>query len=394
VAARGDGANGGARVGGRLFHDIPLLMPQPSDLSADAKLPWLTNPVEAHRQWRSTLSWRKDDGVAEADAPRYTAHSNALYQSFWGKFCRWLAGRSLRLDQVGQAHVEAFLDSLRGRDDAPASVRTMRTYLAEIHRVFTHLQAADLVASNPASAVLAQKRRKPESRFETDPPLPPGPDFLEAYERTAAQMFEEESAQPASGWTPARNLALRLVVAECGLKLSEVCKLIPRNVMVQPDGSVMIRSPGHRQVEARTLAGRPHLGQALQRWLAARGKLRVVRTRREHEENARRSNRRFLGQADMVQSAELVGGGLGAACSPVAPDLAERVVSSCVKRTLEALGHEAAFHGPQLVRNACAARWIRNGMTDAEVSNQLGMKTTFTARAIRGKLEPEASPAA
>lgn len=357
-------------------------------------LPWLANPLEAHRQWRSTLSWKTDAGTADADAPLYTAHSNALYRSFWGKFCRWLAARSLRLDEVTQAHIESFLDSLRGRGDAPASVRTMRTYLAEINRVFTHLQAIEVVAANPASTVLDLKRRRPETRFETDPPLPPGPTFLAAYERMAAVMFVEESSQLAnSGWTPARNLALRLVVAECGLKLSEVCKLIPRNVTVRPDGSVVIRSPGHRQVEARTLVGQAPLAKALQQWLTVRSALRVVRTRRERDENARVSNRLFLGQADMVQSTEVIGGGLGAACSPVAPDLAERVVTGCVKRTLEALGHEAAFHGPQFVRNAYAARLIQAGMSDAEVSDQLGMKTTFTARAIRGKVKPVAESA-
>ena len=368
-------------------------MPHTVAVSSEARLPWLQDPVEAHRQWRSTLSWKKASDIADADAPRYTAHSNNLYQSFWGKFCRWLASRSLRLDEVRQAHIESFLDALRGRDDAPASVRTMRTYLAEIHRVFTHLHATGVLASNPASVVLDRKRRQPETRFETDPPLPPGPTFLAAYERMAAELFEEESRQLPSGWTPARNLALRLVVAECGLKLSEVCKLIPRNVTIQADGSVVIRSPGHRQVEARTLVGRPHLGQALQQWLEARSMLRVVRTRRERDEHARVSNRLFLGQADMVQSAELVGGGLGAACSPVAPDLAERVVTSCVKRTLEVLGHEAAFHGPQLVRNAYAARLIQGGLSDAEVSAQLGMKTTFTARAIRDKVQPVAESA-
>jgi len=363
-------------------------MPHSTAISREASQLWLKNPIEAHRQWRSTLSWKKDSSGTDADAPLYTAHSNNLYQSFWAKFCRWLAAGSLRVDEVRQAHVEAFLDSLRGRADAPASVRTMRTYLAEIHRVFTHLQAIGVVARNPASAVLERKRRQPETRFATDPPLPPGPTFLAAYERMAALLFEEESSQIPNGWTPARNLALRLVVAECGLKLSEVCKLIPRNITIRPDGSVVIRSPGHRQVEARMLVGREPLAKALQQWLAIRSTLRVVRTRREREENARISNRLFLGQADMVQSAELVGGGLGAACSPVAPDLAERVITSCVKRTLESLGHEAAFHGPQFVRNAYAARLIASGLSDADVSDQLGMKTTFTARAIRGKVQP------
>jgi hypothetical protein len=182
-------------------------------------------------------------------------------------------------------------------------------------------------------------------------------------------------------------LALRLIVEECGLKLTEVCKLIPRNITIQQDGTVVIRSPGHRQVATRTLAGRSLLAKALQDWLDQRSGLQIVQTRRDHEEGGRRSNRLFLGQAEKVQSVDLVGGGLGAACSPVAPDLAERVVASCVKRTLEALGHRAAFHGPQLVRNAYAARLIRSGMSDADVSDQLGMKTTFTARAIREKLQ-------
>jgi len=357
-------------------------------VSAARSLPWLQNPLQAHKEWRSTLSWKRAEDESTDDAPLYTDHSNNLYQSFWGKFCRWLAANSLKLDQVKQAHIESFLDSLRGRRNEPASVRTMRTYLAEINRVFTHLHATGVIRSNPAAVVLEQKRRKPETRFETDPPLPPGPTFLAAYEKMAATMYVEERRELPRGWTPARNLALRLIVAECGLKLSEICKLIPRNLTFTEDGTVVIRSPGHRQVVSRTLIGRRHLATALKRWVEIRSGLKVVRLRRDQGESSRTSNRLFLGQADRVYAHDLVGGGLGSACSPVAPDLAERVVTSCVKRTLEALGHQAAFHGPQFVRNAFAARLIHNGMTDADVSDQLGMKTTFTARAIREKIGP------
>ena len=36
---------------------------------------------------------------------------------------------------------------------------------------------------------------------------------------------------------------------------------------------------------------------------------------------------------------------------------------------------------------AYAARLIHEGMNDADLSDQLGMKTTFTARALREKLQ-------
>lgn len=354
--------------------------------SSAGSLPWLQNPLQAHKEWRATLSWSRAGDERSSDA-LYTDHSNKLYQSFWGKFCRWLAAKRLKLDQVKQAHIEDFLGSLRGRKNAPASVRTMRTYLAEINRVFTHLEASGILRTNPAAVVLEGKRRKAESRIETDPPLPPGPAFLAAYEKMAARMFLEERAQLRQGWTPARNLALRLLVAESGLKLSEVCKLIPRNISFMDDGTVVIRSPGHRQVAARALVGKRQLANALKRWIETRSELRIVRSRRAIAEGARTSNRLFLGQVDIAPTADLVAGGLGAARSPIAPDLAERVVTSCVKRTLEELGHQAAFHGPQFVRNAYAARLIHRGMNDADVSDQLGMKTTFTARAIREKLQ-------
>lgn len=357
-------------------------------VSAARSLPWLQNPLHAHKEWRSTLSWKRAEDESSADAPLYTAHSNNLYHSLWGKFCRWLAGQSLRLDQVKQAHIEAFLGSLRGRRDAPASVRTMRTYLAEINRVFTHLHAIGVLRSNPAAAVLEQKRSKHETRFETDPPLPFGPAFLAAYEKMAMTMYAEEHALLRHGWTPARNLALRLIVAECGLKLSEVCKLIPRNVSIRDDGTVVIRSPGHRQVVARTVVGKRPLANALRRWIEKRSALRIVRSRRAIADGARVSNRLFLGRADVAPVGDLIGGGgLEAARSPIAPHLAERVVTSCVKRTLEELGNQAAFHGPQFVRNAFAARLILAGLDDGDVSDQLGMKTTFTARTIREKLQ-------
>lgn len=355
--------------------------------SRERHLPWLQNPVEAHRQWRSTLTWKRGAEADSASAPTFTEASNRVYQSFWAGFCRWCAAESLKLDRVRSTHIEIFLQQLSGRHNAPASVRTMRTYLAEINRVFTHLEADGVVRANPAAVVLERFRGRRETQFETDPPLPPsGVSFLEAYRAAAEAMFEEEQAQVPGGWTPARNRALRLVVSECGLKLSEVCKLIPRNVTINDDVTVIIRSPGHRQVMARTVTGPAVLGQALAAWIELRSTLRIVQLQRSSEGEGRRSNRLFLGQADKMRASPVVGGGLGSACSPVAHDLAERVVSECVKRALADLGHEAPYHGPQVVRNAFAARLIQQGFDDAMVSFQLGMKTSFTARAIREKL--------
>lgn len=360
-------------------------MPLTIAASTETTLPWLRDPVGAHAAWRRTLTWKRDVETGSS-APPYTEHSTKLYQSFWGKYCRWLASKALRLDKVKPEHVESFLDSLHGRRGEPASVRTMRTYLAEIHRVYQHLVATRVVKANPAGVVLERKRSKAETRFETDPPLPFSPTFLAAYEKMAEVMFKEERAELRKGWTPARNLALRLLVADCGLKLSEVCKLVPRNVTLKDDGTIVIRAPGHRQVVARTVTGRPALAKAMQRWVDARSALRIVQLRSAPDDGARRSNRLFLGQADVLKGRDLVGGGLGAACSPIAPDLAERAVTSCVKRTLEQLGHQAPAFGPQLVRNAYGARLILEGKSDAEISALLGMKTTFTARALREKL--------
>ena len=369
-------------------------MPRTVVTSRETALPWLQDPLGAHQQWRASLSWTRGakatDAYADGDGTSgYTEHSNKLYQSFWGKFCHWMAGRSLKLDQVKQHHVEAFLETLRGRDGkAPASVRTMRTYLAEINRVYAHLQERGIVRGNPAMVVLEAKRMKPATQLQTDPPLPPsGPVFLAAYEKVAAAMYREEIAQSPDAWTPARNLALRLVVAECGLKLAEVCKLIPRNITLYENGKVEILTPGHRRVRARTVEGGPRLAKAVKQWLKMRSELKVVQLKRAQDEGGRKSNRLFLGQAGVMKR------DLGNlvikdkhACSPVAPDLAERIVTACVKRTLEQLGHQAASYGPQFVRNAYAARLIARKNSDDYVSGQLGMATNFTVRAIREKL--------
>lgn len=127
--------------------------------SSARSLPWLQSPLQAHKEWRATLSWSHAGDENSGDA-LYTDHSNKLYQSFWSKFCRWLAGQSVRLDQVRQSHIDVFLGTLRGRKNAPA--------------------------------------------------------------RVAERMYREELAEVPRGWTPTRNLALRLIVAECGLKLSEI----------------------------------------------------------------------------------------------------------------------------------------------------------------------------
>ncbi|TAL65658.1 MAG: hypothetical protein EPN79_10770 [Burkholderiaceae bacterium] len=336
--------------------------------------------MDAHRRWRATLSWQKsrEDGQ---DGKRYAEHSNLLYFSLWGKFCRWLAGHRLHLHQVRAEHIDAFLTSLRGRGDTPASIRTIRTYLAEIHRVYAHLVVCGLVAQNPAAPVL--DRRRQQSRFDSQPVLPSAAAFLDAYERTALTMLHEEMRAAPRSWAPARNAALRLVVSECGLKLSEICKLIPRNVTLQGDGSVVINAPGHRQVASRKLTGRELLAGALGHWLPIREGLTVRHTRLA---DPRTPKRLFLGAPTQSSGraedqGKVPAGKIGR--SPIAPDLAERVIKDCVLRTLESIGIKAEFQGPQLVRNAYAARLIALGVPDTQVSRQLGMKSNFTVQAIK-----------
>ena len=314
-------------------------------------LPWSENPLQAHKEWRATLSWKRIEDESNADAPLYTEHSNKLYQSFWGSSAAGSPASRFGSTRSGRPTSRPSW-ILRGRKKAPASVRTMRTYLAEINRVFTHLQASASCAPIPAAVVLERKRARPRPASQPIPhclrPNLPG----RLREDGRADVRRGARSSFADGWTPARNLALRLVVAECGLKLSEVCKLIPRNITVRHDGTVVIRSPGHRQVAGAHAGREAPLANALKRWIEKRPKHAADRPvpRGRSRKGPAHSNRLFLGQADIVPAADLVGGGLGAARSPIAPDLAERVVTSCVKRTLEELGTRPRSMG----RSSCA----------------------------------------
>ncbi|MEB0114344.1 site-specific integrase [Variovorax sp. RTB1] len=316
----------------------------------------------------------------------YAPHSLRLYLSLWRVFCAYIAGKRLRLDQVRSMHIHAFLDQLSGRKPGqPASVRTRRTYLAEIDRVYRHLVLdVRILAANPATPVLEHARRHHVIRNE---PAIARPGFLAAYERAAALLYREELARSPGSWEPSRNLAMRLVASQCGLTLKELCKLIPANVTPRADGNVEIHAPGHRLILTRRLLGTARLADALALWKEQRDTLTIERS----AAGGRGPVRLFLtapeGRPRLGGEHTTAGGTTRrVGRTPIAENVAERVIGECVKRTAADTGVPAYFNGPRFVRTAFAAQLLYEGVPDADIGNRLGLRTMFTVAGIKARM--------
>lgn len=363
--------------------------------TAPGAAPWLRNPVDAHAAWLRTRDWT---GVKTKKSGSYAPHSVAQYESCWRGFCKNLATKRLRLDQVKAPDIDAFLDQLPGRKPGqPASVRTRRTYLAEINRVFAHLVHEGLFSLNPATTVLTHHQR--HHVIKNEPAVAP-PGFLAAYERAADELYREELERAPRSWEPARNLALRLVASQCGLTLKEICKLIPANVRPRPDGNVEIQPPGHRLVQPRTLLATSRLAQALEGWNAKRAGLTIRKAADERLAGAAAASdpaarttsrapvRLFLASVEgraQRSDAPLIAART-VARSPISEYLAESIITACVKRTMANTGRQAHINGPRYVRTAFAAQLLYDGIPAEEVGQRMGLRTQFTVSGIKAKM--------
>ncbi|MGJ7571094.1 site-specific integrase [Variovorax sp. RB2P76] len=348
---------------------------------------WFADPVEAHKLWRSQLRWSAKAGGHTRLSPddfgqgmRYSPESTHQYEVRWRRFCKWLGREQVDIARVSAAHISAFLETLKGRKDAPASSRSLRTYLAEIDRVFDWLNAHEgLVSVNPAGPVLAAYR---ESHVIGPRVVVPPLGFLARYDAAAEMLFQSELAAAPHDWVPLRNLALRLIASECGLTLQELGKLTPHDVRWLDGGTVEILAPGHGRLMPRVLAGTARLRQVLGSWIAQRRLKRIRLWKPPHESGAAAGGqpsapvRLFLAKQYRDATGEIA-----------SPDMSEahieRILTQCVRLASATAGVDASVNGPRYVRTAFVVELLSTGLADDAVRERMGVRTNASIWDIR-----------
>lgn len=342
--------------------------------------PWFTTPAIAHREWRAGLV------ISER---AYAEQSQRLYISLFGRFCVWLAGQKLSLKTIKSVDLARFLDALTGRNGAPAANRTQRTYIAEIDRVFAHLQNEGLRSDNPARTMLNQLR--------VTTPLRPRSISLPGVD-TRTLYLKSLPASGLRGMAPEdlQACAMNLLMVDAGFTLKELQKLMLKHVERVGEGEIY--APGHRTLMGRTLKLTPEASKWLAHWLAVRNGLKVI-TQAQYKtlQAAGKMGLSLSSKAPQGQSARGLrnarakvfvsftgksGKPLGLRSSGLVLDkLPESTIYLSAQdvilagRKLSPTDRKALRNkGPQALRNLCCATLVAKGLPTGEVAAFMGLQ--------------------
>lgn len=353
---------------------------------------WLSNPAHTHQEWRAGLA------IAERS---YAQQSQRLYTSLFGKFCVWLAGQTCNLQTLTIADLGRFLDTLKGRDGQEAANRTKRTYIAEIDRVFAHLQNQEFRQDNPARSFLEILRLTTPLRPRSInlPAGDPRAKYLIALKEQASLQLHPEDIQCA---------AMNLLMLDCGLTLKELQKMSFLHIAEVPLGYVI--APGHRLLEQRRIQLTPEVQHWLQRWLDVRKTLKTVSPAKYRE----LSKKTLLGSSlarGLVPTVEKSAGPghrvfvsfTGKSNAPQALRSTRLVIDRIPDSTIYLsaqhvlVGGELSKQerltvrnkGPQALRSLCCASMVSAGRPAGEIAAFLGLRRVdqvwAMARVLKGQ---------
>lgn len=372
-------------------------MENKTSTSNNSTAEWLSDPVSAHEQWRKSL--------LVADRP-YADHSTALYISLFGVFCRWMAQHGLNLSNVTTVELARFLDELVGRRGSPASPRTRRSYLAEIDRVLTHLQALGLRQDAPARDLL--------NMLKITTPLKARSIFVARPDTRFHYVAALSALSPADcSLEVVRAHAMVMLMLDAGLTDKELQKVTLRHLR-QAGGAQgekwLIDAPGHRMLQPRSVELSQQAVRWLQAWLEIRSKLRLITPAQAKSWSMATPEQRqcllegFLTAPPLAdhlsklfviragrQGSQGLKGGLrqsGFAVNRMrvetiyaAATLAFEMVDARLGIALDE--HEKRFRGPQTLRNLYGAGLLADGRSDQEVMYQMGLMALDQVTAIR-----------
>ena len=341
---------------------------------------WIETPLLAYEHWAQAQSL--------AGRP-YARQSQRQYGSMFAAFVRWLAAEGLSLVDLEEEALQRFIEQLRGRQGAAASIRTRRIYLLEIGRVLEHLRAEGLRPDNPA--------REMARRLRAEEPLAPrnsalvSPQVRVAYLRHLDDLEASEQAEALSPEV-VRAHAMALLMLELGLTLKEVQKLTLAALEDLPRG--WLQAPGHRLLRSRRLPVPERVARWLGRWLSRR-QTWVVRPagRRKAGEPASAAASGLHSDLPVTLARVFVVRVSARAKRAEAARRAVNRISDWLIREAAvdaiALSHPQwprhLVRGPQMLRNLCFLRLLREHEDDEAVVSFLGLRDATQVRWMRKK---------
>ena len=203
--------------------------------------------------------------------------SAEVYAHMWSALAAWAVGKGIRLDDLGAADLQAYLDSRGGADDL--SVRYAWRLLRLVDRVLSPGVSGAKSASRPSRhAATELMAARPDIRYANSPDTDPLLEFLPASEAkrlvtylSAVRPGKATAGQP---WQEVRNRASVCLMLGAGLTPGEVRALALPDVVI--DGGRLkhvpwkLRVSGNGNAPARETPLAPWAGQLLRHWLVVR----------------------------------------------------------------------------------------------------------------------------
>jgi integrase/recombinase XerD len=293
----------------------------------------------------SATSLRAGDRL---DVKPISDDSATIYTLMFGKFVRWMQSQHKTLSTIDHRDLLAFLElGENGKPDLNSKISYR--YLRLLERCYSHLKASP----NPAQHAIFEATRKSVAKDQemvalTDAQLQ---QFMEALPVHLANPHE---VQPSRGWKRRRDRAMQLIMLCAGLRVSEVIGMQVEEVGTQPelDGSLLLsitpEAKHDTSYEHATLL-HPIAVPDVLAWLRERNASGIAGT--------------LLFPANLR-----------------AEKLDKATVYRQVKATFVRAGMTMARSGGRTLRNTFAVQELKNGTTDQELTQHLGLALEISTK--------------
>lgn len=285
--------------------------------------------------------------------------SASVYKFMFGKFAAWMTTEKLKMSTVNAASLQRFI-GLASDGQPDLNSKIAYRYLRLLERCFEYLGRAP----NPArQAILATDR----AHLAHDAPMTAlNAEELQRFIDALPAGPDQQKKEGKAGWKRRRDRAMQLVMALAGLRVAEAIGLLLDEVGRQADieGAIELNiTPAHKHPtshEHTTTLAREGVPELLA-WLQERADLGIP--------------------GELVFPANLEG-----------EPLHKATVYRQVRATFERAGIGVSRAGGRTLRNTFAARQLREGRSQSELTDVLGLALERSAAAYKyARINPEDS---
>jgi site-specific recombinase XerD len=282
------------------------------------------------------------------DVKPISSDSATIYTLMFGKFVRWMQSQHKTLSTIDHRDLLAFLElGENGKLDLNSKISYR--YLRLLERCYVHLKASP----NPAQHAIFEATRKRVARDQDMVALTDA-QLLQFLAALPVHPANPHGAQPSRGWKRRRDRAMQLIMLCAGLRVSEVIGMQVDEVGAQPelDGALHLSlTPEAKHDTSYDHVTRLHPVAVpdVLAWLQER-------------------------------SASGIPGQLLFPANLRAEKLDKATVYRQVKATFVRAGMTVARSGGRTLRNTFAVQELKNGATDQELTQHLGLALEISTK--------------